>query len=364
MGVLSCKAPSSPEDETNKLLEKEIKVDQNHLKLKVLLLGAGDSGKSTFFKRMVLIHGHGFSDLEVNRSTRNIRENIFTDIKLLAFAVTKDEKRGWKKISPEAMDAFDYIVAKDEFEDDEPDIAGRELWINSVVTLWADPHIKEIYANRTRFGITLSTNCTFFLDNAAKCLAFDYVPTPDEILSCRSKTTGVHFHTFEFPTDRVSIQLVDVGGQKSERRKWINQFEEVDLVIFFSPLDGFSLESDDKKTTTPGANRLEDDLALFSSLMDSGITTKAWLFFQNKKDLFHHALKQRPLNNVFSDIPPEYGTDPKYCADYLKKLFLKRWKGQAIQFYQTCGLDSEQMSVIYHSLRRDLLGQKQKVKSS
>lgn len=46
----------------------------------------------------------------------------------------------------------------------------------------------------------------------------DYTPSRDDILRVRTKTTGISETRFEI-RDMV-FRLFDVGGQRSERRKW------------------------------------------------------------------------------------------------------------------------------------------------
>jgi len=43
------------------------------------------------------------------------------------------------------------------------------------------------------------------------------------VLRARSKTTGIT--ETEFEVDSTKFRMVDVGGQRSERKKWIHCFE-------------------------------------------------------------------------------------------------------------------------------------------
>ena len=54
--------------------------------------------------------------------------------------------------------------------------------------------------------------------------------------------------------------MVDVGGQRSERRKWIHCFENVTSIIFLvalSEYDQILFESDNEVSPTPQANTQE-----------------------------------------------------------------------------------------------------------
>lgn len=41
----------------------------------------------------------------------------------------------------------------------------------------------------------------------------------------------------KFPYEDLTITLVDVGGQRSERRKWLGCFDSVDAIFFFVALN-------------------------------------------------------------------------------------------------------------------------------
>ncbi|KAF4796472.1 hypothetical protein TURU_083911 [Turdus rufiventris] len=75
-----------------------------------------------------------------------------------------------------------------------------------------------------------------------------YLPTQQDVLRVRVPTTGI----IEYPFDLQSVifRMVDVGGQRSERRKWIHCFENVTSIMFLvalSEYDQVLVESDNEK---------------------------------------------------------------------------------------------------------------------
>lgn len=58
----------------------------------------------------------------------------------------------------------------------------------------------------------------------------DYAPSDQDILRSRVKTTGINEITFQ--VDAVLYKVFDVGGQRSERRKWIHCFDNLQAVVF------------------------------------------------------------------------------------------------------------------------------------
>jgi hypothetical protein len=53
----------------------------------------------------------------------------------------------------------------------------------------------------------------------------------------RVRTTGIVLT--EFQEGPYSYTIVDVGGQRSERRKWIHCFDDVKAIIFLVGLSGY-----------------------------------------------------------------------------------------------------------------------------
>ncbi|UXI22321.1 dispatched protein [Sarcoptes scabiei] len=95
------------------------------------------------------------------------------------------------------------------------------------------------------------------------------------------------------------LKIFDVGGQRSERKKWIHCFEDVTAVIFCVALSGYDL----KLAEDEEINRIHESLKLFDSICNNKwfIETPIILLL-NKKDLFEKKIKKTPLTVCF----PEY----------------------------------------------------------
>ena len=65
---------------------------------------------------------------------------------------------------------------------------------------------------------------------------------------------------YTFELSGVTFRMVDVGGQRSERRKWLHSFENVTSLIFLVALS----EYDQKLLENENENRLKESRALFA----------------------------------------------------------------------------------------------------
>jgi hypothetical protein len=57
-----------------------------------------------------------------------------------------------------------------------------------------------------------------------------FTPSDQDVLRSRVKTTGITETTFIIGD--LTYRMFDVGGQRSERKKWIHCFENVTAIIF------------------------------------------------------------------------------------------------------------------------------------
>lgn len=111
--------------------------------------------------------------------------------------------------------------------------------------------------------------------------------------------------------------MVDVGGQRSERRKWIHCFDNVNLVLFIVALSDYDyldpeesyavsnipIENAQKPLQCPTLqNRLLKNHEIFTTIVQSEHFRKASIvLFLNKKDIFEEKLNSVPLTVAFPD---------------------------------------------------------------
>uniref|UniRef100_A0A914VZD8 Uncharacterized protein n=1 Tax=Plectus sambesii TaxID=2011161 RepID=A0A914VZD8_9BILA len=139
-------------------------------------------------------------------------------------------------------------------------------------------------------------------------------------------------------------RVFDVGGQRSERRKWIHIFDDVNAIIFVCALSEYDqmLMEDDK------TNRMHESLTLFTQVSNSELfgAKTAVMLFLNKKDLFAEKIKITPLTKTF----PEYTGLSMYApaADFIQARFesVCQRRDRTLYVHRTCATDTNQVQLV------------------
>jgi len=147
-----------------------------------------------------------------------------------------------------------------------------------------------------------------------------FTPQFDDIIHCRKKTVGVVECKFVSQNGSI-LKMVDVGGQRSERKKWMNSFESVKAVIFVSALSDYDLTCYEDNET----NRLNESLSVFDDIVNGNwFKDKTIFLIFNKIDIFQKKLKNQPLKNFFKNYDGDGGEES--CIKFITNLFLEKNK--------------------------------------
>ncbi|KAJ6758386.1 GUANINE NUCLEOTIDE-BINDING PROTEIN ALPHA-1 SUBUNIT [Salix koriyanagi] len=290
--------------EIERRIEQETKAEKHVQKL--LLLGAGDSGKSTIFKQIKLLFQSGFDEAELKSYISVIHANVYQTIKVL--------HDGSKELAQNETGSLKYVISNEnkdigqklsEIEGrlDHPSLT-KEL-AQEIETLWRDAAIQETYARGNELQVP---DCTpYFMENLQRLSDANYIPTKDDVLYARARTTGVVEIQFspvgENKKSGEVYRLFDVGGQRNERRKWIHLFEGVTSVIFCAAISEYdqTLFEDENK------NRMIETKELFEWVLKQPCFEKtSFMLFLNKFDIFEKKALKVPLNvcEWFKDYQP------------------------------------------------------------
>lgn len=281
---------------------------------KLLLLGAGESGKSTLFKQMITLYGTGFTEKEKRTYIAVINKNIMACSEELArqsVELSKQEEYARCKVqNPKAQEAVQFFLdRKDEGATMTPEI------VNYVKVLWADPAIQATYTLRSKFQ--LNDSAEYFFEKINTVAEPGYIPSEQDLLHARIRTTGIIENDFVLEKNR--FKMIDVGGQRNERKKWIHCFEGVTAVLFVSDISAYDrvLYEDEK------VNRLIESLNLFENICNSRwFRETSIILFLNKSDLFKEKIKEVPLTTLFTDYTG--GGDFEAGTHFIEQEFTKR----------------------------------------
>ncbi|EDV21511.1 uncharacterized protein TRIADDRAFT_30457 [Trichoplax adhaerens] len=308
--------------------------DKSLSEVKLLLLGAGESGKSTIAKQMRIIHESGYSDEDRQQYKSIIHCNAIYSLKAIieAMKVLKiDISRSHTKIDAEDFLRLIY---------DSPDEVTPELK-KIMKRLWNDPDVQKCF-NRSR-EYQLMDSASYYLDDLDRLVQDSYLPSEQDILRARVKTSSIKETEFEYKG--LEFKMIDVGGQRSERRKWIHCFENVTAVIFCAALSAYDLVLQEDYFT----NRMKESLNLFDSVCNNQWFKKtSIILFLNKTDIFKEKIRKSPITTCF----PEYNGTNSYeeTTSYIQKKFISlnsNGKEKTIYSHFTCATDTENIVFVF-----------------
>ncbi|KAM9675842.1 guanine nucleotide-binding protein subunit alpha-14 [Dama dama] len=345
--MAGCCCLSAEEKESQRIsaeIERQLRRDKKDARreLKLLLLGTGESGKSTFIKQMRIIHGSGYSDEDRKGFTKLVYQNIFTAMQAMI----------------RAMDTLRIQYVCEQNKENAQLIRGVEVdkvstltgdQVEAIKQLWRDPGIQECYDRRREYQ--LSDSAKYYLTDIDRIAMPSFVPTQQDVLRVRVPTTGIIEYPFDL--ENIIFRMVDVGGQRSERRKWIHCFESVTSIIFLVALS----EYDQVLAECDNENRMEESKALFKTIITyPWFLNSSVILFLNKKDLLEEKIMYSHLISYF----PEYTgpkQDVKAARDFILKLYQDQNpdKEKVIYSHFTCATDTENIRFVFAAVKDTIL---------
>jgi len=346
--------------ETNKKIEKQLQKDKQVYRAthRLLLLGAGESGKSTIVKQMRILHVDGFSPEEKRQKIEDIKKNVRDAILTITGAmITLTPQVSLE--NPANQFRVDYIQ----------DVASSHDFVYSpefyehTEVLWKDRGVQACFERSNEYQLI---DCAkYFLDMVDKIKKPDYTPSEQDILRCRVLTSGI-FET-RFQVDKVNFHMFDVGGQREERRKWIQCFNDVTAIIFVTACSSYNMVLRED----PNQNRLRESLELFKSIWNNRwLKTISIILFLNKQDLLAEKIKggRSRLENYFTDFSryttpndatnPEPNDDPEvtrakyFIRDEFLRISTASGDGKHYCYpHFTCAVDTENIRRVFNDCR-------------
>ncbi|KAM3961410.1 guanine nucleotide-binding protein G(s) subunit alpha [Aphomia sociella] len=324
---------------------------------RLLLLGAGESGKSTIVKQMRILHVNGFSDKERREKIEDIKKNIRDAILTITGAMST-------LTPPIPLEKSENKARVDYIQDvaSQPDFDYPAEFYEHTEALWKDQGVQRTYERSNEYQLI---DCAkYFLDQVHIIKQPNYTPTEQDILRCRVLTSGI-FET-QFVVDKVNFHMFDVGGQRDERRKWIQCFNDVTAIIFVTACSSYNMVLRED----PTQNRLRESLDLFKSIWNNRwLRTISVILFLNKQDLLAEKVSagKSRLEDYFAEFaryqtPPDAAPDPRDAPDvarakyFIRDEFLRisTASGDGKHYcypHFTCAVDTENIKRVFNDCR-------------
>lgn len=172
-------------------VEKSRQIDRNlqmeearrTKEVKLLLLGAGESGKSTIVKQMKIIHENGYGESEC----QNYRSVVFNNTIQSMMAIIR--AMGHLRIDfvtkQRAEDARHFFQICSQLHEGEmtPELA------MTMKRLWLDAGVQECYSRSQEYQ--LNDSAYYYLSSLDRLANPNYIPNQQDVLRTRVKTSGI-----------------------------------------------------------------------------------------------------------------------------------------------------------------------------
>ncbi|KIM86351.1 hypothetical protein PILCRDRAFT_775696 [Piloderma croceum F 1598] len=306
--------------------------------MKMLLLGTGESGKSTILKQMVLIYNGAFKD----QDRHYLKETIFSLIAQSMHAILKAMPMLNLSVSPENDHQRSVILSSPESHI----LRHQRDLFYAIRVLWSDPSVKEAVRHSHLFH--LNDSAVYYFDSTERISSPGYLPTDEDILRSSVMTTGIFETTIKI--GELTYKIFDTGGQKSERKKWIHCLKNATTLVFVVSLSEYNqmLYEDENQ------NRMQDSLIVFESLCKTRwYTGTSIILLLNKIDLFAEKLHHSPLGDYFPDYIA--GDNFDAACNYLRDKFLSKASTKQIYAHYICATDTRLTKSVLSTIQDQLL---------
>jgi GTPase SAR1 family protein len=295
------------------------KKEPNEEKLpKLLMLGTGETGKTTILKQLTMIFGEGIEGNDRTQFHSPCEQLIIEFV----HDIVKSHQDFFKgdpefEMSNEAKSAASLALDWDSRKD--PSLTKEKL--KACKALWSDRGFQMAADRRKATRLPPKKAIAHFLDNMDRFSAgVEAKVSNDDLLLVRVRTTGLVEK--KLTIDNVKFVLVDSGGQRNERRKWVHAYEGTTVLVYVVSLGDYCevcFEDENVNRIVDSLKCLEE-VANLECLADVPIV----LLF-NKKDFVEKFRGGHfPLSSYFTDWS---GTTEDDAYEYFSKMFKSKIKG-------------------------------------
>jgi hypothetical protein len=175
--------------------------------------------------------------------------------------------------------------------------------VNMIVSLWKQPGIQSVYEKRHDVKVAHFSSLQhlgYFMENLQRITTDPYIPSDEDINFAaqylNEDRTGIEELRWNFSGQK--YRIFNVKGKYNDCRKWLFQFEGVDVVCFLCPLGDYDLPPDQKGRE----NVLKESLNLFDKMCNSDWFRKTpVMLVMTKFEVFREKINDTDLICCFHD---------------------------------------------------------------
>ncbi|CAN8327498.1 unnamed protein product [Cochlearia groenlandica] len=337
---IACAFYSLPFPLTSSAVEpKDAPSSEQKMINKLLLIGNEKCGATTIYKQARSLYEVPFSEEDRERIKLIIQTNLYMYLAMVLEAHktseeemsnnqsydqtgnTEDEisAQTVSSISPRLKHFSDWLLKEKEEGNLEIFPASSRENAQTVADLWRVPAIQATYK---RLRDTLPRNAVYFLERILEISRSEYNPSDMDILQAEglSSMEGLSCVEFSFPSTNqedsfesdyqhdpnMKYQLIRLNPRSlGENWKWMEMFEDADLVIFCVPLTDYGeyIQGSDGDLV----NKMIVNKQLFESMVTHpSLANKKFLLVLTKFDLLEEKIEDVPLRTCewFEDFKP------------------------------------------------------------
>eukprot|EP01080_Neovahlkampfia_damariscottae_P012496 gene12496-6244_t len=270
----------------------------------VLFLGSSSTGKTTLYRNIK--HSMAGNQTIPEEETVSIYNTMIQSLNELMSDVDFKNEKDFDMKYKSAFDDFynnAYPITDEQFSEAVP----------IMKKIWATEGMKIAFKSRLKKNLQSNDNFDKLMNEIDK-LAKEKASFRDYIFNYR-RSTGVSVAKFKY------FNIMDVGGQKSERKKWRRVYGETKSVYFFVSLSSFNELNLDDET-----NKMQDSIELFQNCIKELDSIPFWIIF-TKKDILEDIYDTNDIKSVF----PEFsGENVQNAIEFLQSIF----KNEKIRGYK------------------------------
>ncbi|KAK3861489.1 hypothetical protein Pcinc_032561 [Petrolisthes cinctipes] len=292
------------------------------LEAQVLVLGASDTGKSTFMKQMRYVFGDRYPTFERRRYQPYIRRNLLESLhKIVRFA----DAQGVRMSTPESQDAAekfrDLSTLEKYFEEDEPiDNNDASILEGATQTLWKDPGLQEVYSRGNEYHLM---------------------------------TNADHFITTQPPYSETTI-VPPHGRERPERKEWVKLILHPTAILFLASLSEYDQCVEEARDE--GKNRVKESLEIFEDVLGyPTFENIPIILLLNKSDVFSKKIHVHPLVDYFPQYEGAVGDEMagrEFLSGLYEKLAIRYHRLFVVRF--TEATDTENFRAIFAFIKNNV----------